>query len=258
MPEKNFAGERPLFPVFYDLLHGNQEDLPAFLEMAHEMGPRILELGSGTGRISIPLAREGYQVTGIEKSPEMAAYCQDKVEKEKREVQQKINIIEKDIKEMKAKRKFDLILAPNNFINYFINVKELRTLFKKVKEMLKDEGYFVIDNSVPDLSAMVANNDQEKSFEFNLPASDKIIIDRFHPQYDFVKQLEYDQIILEEYEEEELIRREKKEETLTFYFPRELRILIQEEFNIVEERGSLLEKAPITKESREMVFICEK
>ena len=59
---------------YYDLSHQSLvEDIPFLLRVAAETGGPALELGCGSGRLLVPLARAGYAVTGVDNSPEMLA-----------------------------------------------------------------------------------------------------------------------------------------------------------------------------------------
>ena len=55
-----------------------QDDLPFWLAQAARYGDPILELGCGTGRVSIPLAQAGHQVTGIDMAEDMLAEAERK------------------------------------------------------------------------------------------------------------------------------------------------------------------------------------
>ena len=46
-----------------------QDDIPFYVEEAERSGGPVLELGSGTGRVAIPIARSGVEVVGLESSP---------------------------------------------------------------------------------------------------------------------------------------------------------------------------------------------
>ncbi len=246
-----------LFAEFYDILHAGNQDISGYLELADKYGPRVLELGSGTGRILLALAKENYQVTGIEISRDMLKICREKLAEENQEIKNNVTLIAGDIKEVSLENAFDLILAPCNLLNYFLEVSEIKQIFKRVEEHLAAEGVFIVDNSIPDIPFMVENNGKEEVFRFTNPKTGRLLVDRFTASYDFVNQLEYDQIELEEYQGDQLVRSAETRETLTYFFPRELKLMLESSgLKIIEERGSLLEPRPITENSSEMVFIC--
>jgi len=62
------------FAPFYDLEFADfADDLPLLRAFAEHSGGAILELGCGTGRVLVPLAEDGYAVTGVDLSPAMLA-----------------------------------------------------------------------------------------------------------------------------------------------------------------------------------------
>ena len=48
-------------------------DLPAWERLADDAGGAVLDLGCGSGRVALHLARRGHAVTGVDISPELAA-----------------------------------------------------------------------------------------------------------------------------------------------------------------------------------------
>lgn len=65
--------------LFYDAVHGEGgEDLPFWAAFAREGGGPILEVGAGTGRLTLPLAREGHALTALDPSPAMLAIARAK------------------------------------------------------------------------------------------------------------------------------------------------------------------------------------
>ena len=60
--------------VRYDAEYGGIDDAARFfLSLAEGCGRRVLDLGCGTGRLSLPLARLGKEVTGLDRSPAISA-----------------------------------------------------------------------------------------------------------------------------------------------------------------------------------------
>ena len=65
----------------YELEHeGFEEDLHLYRSYALLTGGPVLELGCGSGRLLLPLARAGYEVTGVDSSPAMLARARSKLE----------------------------------------------------------------------------------------------------------------------------------------------------------------------------------
>jgi SAM-dependent methyltransferase len=248
------------FAEFYDILHAGLKDTDAWIEFGRCFGPDILELGIGTGRIAIPLALAGFNVTGLDLSDDMIKRCQIKLSYEEECTRERVSIVKADMSSFDLKKKFDLITAPCNVINHLWEPGELLQTLSCVRNHLKDSGTFILDNSIPDIAYMVSVNDTVQAFEFEHPLTGNKIVDRIKSVYDFVNQLEYDRIELEEYDDAgELLRYVLCEDTLTYFFPRELRFILEASgFVILEQRGSLLEGSPIGPQSTEMVFVCKK
>lgn len=116
---------------------------------------------------------------------------------------------------------------------------------------------FILDNSIPDIQYMAGVNGVERVFEFEHPLTGTRIVDRFKSNYDFVNQLEHDSITIEEYDDSgNLLRHATSQGTMAYFFPRELRLLLESSgFAIFHEQGSLLEDSPIGPESTEMVSL---
>lgn len=66
--------------AFYDAIHGDGgDDLDFWLPLVTEHGGPVLEVGAGTGRIALPLARAGHAVTALDSSPAMLAIARHRV-----------------------------------------------------------------------------------------------------------------------------------------------------------------------------------
>jgi len=243
-----------LFARFYDLIQYECFELPAYLDFMKRYGNKILELGCGTGRLTIPLAQNGAIITGIDLNNDMLDICRRKIPESI-----SIKLINGDITDYFIDETFDLIIAPCNVINHLLSLEQVNMMINCSKKHLKPGGRLIIDNSVPPLKEMIVNNGKLEILEFLDKTSGTIIKDYYLPSYDFINNLEYDNIKLEEYKDNVIINHEEIEETMAFYYARELRYLItQNKFKIEKEIGSLRKGTPLNIKSREMVFICRK
>src|SRR5690606_41981516 len=82
---------------YYDQIHASfTEDVALVLALAGRVGRPVLELGCGSGRLLLPRARAGYQVTGLDNSPAMLALAREGLDREPGVVQQVVTLPEGD------------------------------------------------------------------------------------------------------------------------------------------------------------------
>lgn len=242
------------FAEFYDILHQHCQDSSIYPILLKPYGKEILELGSGTGRIAIPLAQAGFFVTGIESEPDMI-----RLMKSKDYPKDHLRLVQGDARQFDLGQTFDAILLSCNFINHFLDATDILAILKCCYGHLKPQGILIIDCSVPDTAYMAHTNGQEEVFEFRT-AQGTLIKDTFTATYDLLNQLEHDHILLEEYCGNKLLRRAETRETLSWYYPREIRSLIREAGLVLKKEVGELTTNPvaggITAQASGMVFYC--
>jgi SAM-dependent methyltransferase len=126
--------------------------LPASTERAVEFlaavagrGP-ILELGIGTGRLALPLTQRGFAVHGIDASPAMVAKLRAKPGGDR------VTVAMGDFADMAIAGRFSLIfVAFNTFFGLLTQDDQIRC-FRGIAEHLTDDGVFVLEAFVPDLT----------------------------------------------------------------------------------------------------------
>lgn len=251
----SFSG---FFAEFYDILHAGLDDVDAYVEYASRFGPRVLELGCGTGRILIPLACAGFTVTGVDSSGDMIAICRERLGYEPEDVQARVTVIQQDARDLHLQERFDLIIAPCNFLNYFTAPGDVEKVLARIREHLAPEGPFLLDNGVPDMEHMRSVDGTTREFEFEHPLTGTTITYRITTRYDFQSQREFTH--LELVEEDILpLRFAEADETLAYYLPSQVRAMLSAAgFEIVGERGSLTEDVPVSEGGGEMVFFCKR
>lgn len=140
------------FARFYDMVHsGLTADVAYVLGLAEAAGGSILEVGTGTGRLLLQLARAGHMVTGVDNSPAMLAKARTWLEKEPLSVQRRITLIEADVRKLSLPRPnktFSLILLPYNTLFHFQS-DEIRLMLWNLSKYLGHEGRLFIDVTNP-------------------------------------------------------------------------------------------------------------
>lgn len=96
--------------VYYDLIHqGLPGEAEFYVGLAVKHGGPVLEAGCGTGRIAIPMAMSGLDVTGIDNSSHMLAVCREKLGYVT-PLSGKLTLVETDMRDFDLGRRFPLAL----------------------------------------------------------------------------------------------------------------------------------------------------
>jgi len=106
--------------------------------MKHKSSGKVLDLGCGSGGLSLDLAKKGFDVTCVDISK--TAIKRIKEEAKKREIE--INAVCVDLENYKIKEDYDIILILG--ILHFIEEKA-EILLEKVKKHTKKGGINIID-----------------------------------------------------------------------------------------------------------------
>lgn len=105
----------------------------------------VLEIGCGTGRISLELAKRGNKVLGLDLSQEMLNVLNEKIVHQMSDIKGSIDTIHQDMTKLDLKSKFDWIIFPNRVFQFFLTDK-LRTMcLENIKKLLKPERHVIID-----------------------------------------------------------------------------------------------------------------
>lgn len=120
----------------------DQEEASSFLAKLADGGP-ALELGIGTGRVALALARAGVEVTGIESSPGMVQQLRAKPGG------QELEVIVGDFSEVPIDREFSLVYCVFNTFFLLLTQGDQIRCFQNVAAKLRPGGAFVLQTFVP-------------------------------------------------------------------------------------------------------------
>jgi SAM-dependent methyltransferase len=113
------------------------DDVQWYVSLAHDAAEPIVELAAGTGRVTIPIAREtGKRVIGIDRSPAMLAVARE------RAVGLPVELREGDIRYLALEEPVDLIICPFRSLMHLHTWAEKRQLFERVAAALRTGGRF--------------------------------------------------------------------------------------------------------------------
>ena len=153
--------------VYYDQIHASlTADISPILELTKEGNGPVLELGCGSGRIVLPLAEAGVQVTGIDNSAEMIEIARRKLASIPEAAQQLVTLQEGDMTDLASTAiagRFDLTLITFNTLFHF-RPAEVARIFKGVASLSAPGARLFVDVANPFLIENV-NYSSEPEFE---------------------------------------------------------------------------------------------
>ncbi len=158
-----------MFPALYHRHHSEYtEDLPFWLELAaHSSGP-ILELGCGTGRVLLPLARAGHTVYGLDSDIEMLRFAAHQITQETRPL---IHLFQADMSRFRTAVQFGLIILPCNTLSALTRPVLSKTL-ACARQHLTSGGVFAASFPNPRLLAQMPKQGAEEVEEVFLHPED--------------------------------------------------------------------------------------
>lgn len=135
----------------YDLLNDDLvADIPFYVEEARRASGPVLEIACGTGRLAIPIAQSGVEITGLDRSLSMLAHARKKAA----EAGVNITWVEADCRDFDLGRKFALIFIAFNSMQHLHELQSLQAFFRNVKHHLAEGGKFIVDVFNPKLSIL--------------------------------------------------------------------------------------------------------
>jgi SAM-dependent methyltransferase len=160
------------FGHFYDrIFPGGDYTEPTVRKLASlhpEPGARALELGVGTGRVAIPLARRGSPVTGVDSSPEML----DQLKVKAGEAGADVEAVHGDIRKYTDDAQYGLVYCVCATLSMILDADDQRATVQRAADRLAPGGTLVIETSNPGGLRALHEGRQRTSYFIPYPQPD--------------------------------------------------------------------------------------
>lgn len=138
--------------------YSERPDVAFFVAAAQEAGGPVLEVGCGTGRVLIPTARAGIEITGLDLSVHMLAVCRERLAEEPAEVQERVQLVEGDMRDFDLGRAFALATVPFRPFQHLTTVEDQIACLRTIHRHLEPDGRLILDLFNPKLEALTERN----------------------------------------------------------------------------------------------------
>ena len=135
----------------------DRPDVKFFVNAAIESGGPVLEVGSGTGRILIPTARAGINITGLDLSEYMLDVCRVALKEEPSKIQEQVNLVQGDMRNFNLEKKFSLVTTPFRPFQHLETVEDQISCLETIYNHLEPGGKFILDIFNPSLAGITAD-----------------------------------------------------------------------------------------------------
>jgi len=139
------------YAPFYDWENAQtvaRRDVPFWQRLAIVHEEPVLELGCGTGRIAVPVAKAGARVVGVDRSAPMLARAQRRLKRAR--IADRAMLVRGDIRTLPFRCRFPLVMAPYGILQSLTRERDLADTLASVARTLERGGLFCMD-LVPDL-----------------------------------------------------------------------------------------------------------
>jgi len=154
----------PDFGLLYDHvpLYLERSDVGFYVEEAKGSRGQVLELGCGTGRILIPIARAGSTIVGLDSSKQMLERCRANLSREPAALQQRVTLHQHDMHDFDLGTTFPLIIAPFRVFQHLTTAQAQLECLANVARHLAPKGRLVFDVFHPRFSVLVGADGVER------------------------------------------------------------------------------------------------
>jgi adenosylmethionine-8-amino-7-oxononanoate aminotransferase/SAM-dependent methyltransferase len=142
------------FAVLADRNFAEIADVDNYLELAQQQGGAVLELGCGSGRVLLPLAERGLDVTGVECSADMLTILRQRLWAVPAPVQKRVKLVQADILQLNLDGRFSLVTMPCCTLALFLTREDRFAILRKARQHLAPGGLFAFSYSLFDWDAL--------------------------------------------------------------------------------------------------------
>lgn len=245
---------------YYDAAYAAMDlvDAAFYVDLAKECRGPVLEIGCGTGRVLLPIAREGIEIHGVDNSGPMLGVLRESLTKESSAVRNKVTLHAADMREFHLNRTFPLVTIPFRPMQHMHTVADqLRALTSAAAHVAKG-GMLAFDVFYPKFEVLQRGIGEERfEAEWSPPSSPETVIRRYYRKdaVDKIQQTLALTFIFRRYRNGNAELEEKDTLTMSYYtYPHLRALFLLAGLEPVAEYGSF-SKTALDNSAEEMIFV---
>lgn len=244
---------------WYDLRDFSKlHDVEFFLRMAEKHGPCVLECGSGTGRIAIPLAQAGSDLVGIDRDSAMLKRARAKWKAVKEEAKGAARFLKADMTRFSLHKRFDVAFVAFNTFLTLAALEDRLAMLRCVRRHLVPGGRLIVDIYQPSIATLSGDQPERLDFTLDDPKTGCIVKRYSWVRRDMAAQQAQVSFEYRYTQPDGTTRSEKTSFPMCIIFPAEMRLLFHITGYEVEHVYGNHDMAPFHKNSPLMIFVARR
>lgn len=253
---------REISAKYYDDAYATKEDLvdrDFYVDLAKTIGGPVLELACGTGRILLPIARQGVAIHGVDLSAAMLDVLRRNLQREPKDVRELVSVMLGDMRTFRSNREYRLVIIPFRPLQHMYSVEDQLAALNTAAFHLEEDGTLAFDVFFPRFDK-IASGIGEEIVELEWQAGPNKIVRRYFRKesVDKINQNFIATFIFRTYQDGKLIKEETEPLKMSYYtYPHLRALFLLAGLEIVEEYGSFA-RTPLDNSAEQMIFLLKR
>jgi SAM-dependent methyltransferase len=261
---KNLARSYSTSAKYYDGAYAVKTDLvdlPFYVDLARRFGGPVLEIGCGTGRVLLPIARQGIEIHGVDNSLPMLSVLKTHLKQEPQDVRGNVQLHRGDMRQFRLKKKYPLVIMPFRPLQHMRTVDDQTRALASAAFHLKKDGIFAFDVFFPKFEKIPGGIGEETlELEWRDSTDASTVIRRYFRKdsVDKINQVFTATFFFRTYQGDRLVKEETEPLTMSYYTYPQLRALfVLAGLEPYQEYGSFA-RTPLDNSAEQMVFLLKR
>jgi SAM-dependent methyltransferase len=233
-------------------------DLPFYSALAKRIGGPVLEIACGTGRVLLPIARQGIEIHGVDNSPAMLNVLRKHLQSEPEEVRKRVSISGGDMRTFRLGKKYRLVTLPFRPMLHMHTLEDQIDALKTAALHLEEDGVLAFDIFYPKFDMIFSSIGEElPEMEWPLQSDPTKRVRRYFRKesVDKINQSISATFIFRTYQGGQLLKEETEPVKMSYYtYPHLQALFLLAGLEVVEEYGTFAQ-TPLDNSSTDMIFV---
>jgi ubiquinone/menaquinone biosynthesis C-methylase UbiE len=236
-----------------------QGDVEWYCRKAQDCGGPVLELGAGTGRVTLAVAQAGIPIHALDASRSMLDALQTKLASHPHDLQHRVTLVHADMRTFELPERFALIIAPFRAFLHNVTEEDQLACLDQIRRHLRPGGRFAFNVFHPSLEYMAQHAGAltgawRWTGDYELPTGG-FVARSDATRYDTVRQVVHSQHRYEEYAPDGTLTRTSLHRLeLAYLYPADIRrLLTQAGFRDITISGGFTDRE-LSRDTDELVI----